>query len=923
MGHPVRRLFMLLGLAGWLGLTLAGPAAPKTVSLDGDWNFLADPTGTLDIYKLASAQYVRPTRIPSSWQTQFTDLRDYAGVAWYWRSFSVDPPPPGQVALLRFEAVDYLAEVYVNGQKLGLHEGGYLPFEFDVTPLIRSGENQIAVRVVDPGAKPAEVEGIPYAEIPHGKQNWYVQTSGLWQNVQLDFRPQTHLGAVRVSAGADGRFKIEAPVLNPPTTIGGASLRVRILDPTARVAWEGTQGLKAGQNEISGRVENPILWSPSSPRLYTAEIGISSGDTQDYRFGFRTFETREGKFFLNGQMIYLRGALDQDFYPETAYTPPSLDYLKDEMQKAKALGLNLLRCHIKVPDPRYLQAADEVGMLVWCEIPNWDRLTENSKRRAQATLHGMTERDWNHPSIVMLSIINESWGANLKESRDREWLKQTYSEAKAIVPGWLVVDNSPCCDNFHLATDVADFHEYNAIPDYAEDFDRFVADLASRPGWLFSPYGDATPQGKEPLLLSEFGNWGLPQLFDPEPWWFTRDFHGEKITLPEGIEKRFQDHHYDSLFSDLNALAEGTQWHEYQSLKYEIESLRIRPEIQGYVITEFTDVNWECNGLLDMWRHPKVYAEALSKLQQDDLVVARAEKRNFTAEEKVQVDVYFSHYSTASLAGAEVRWLMEGTELGGRFALPAIPSGSAGKAGRIEFTVPPTPAPAKKVLKVAVNSGGKTISDNSMDLFFYPVKLPDLPPPVSFDDPGGKLRRLVNQMRDRNYEPPIGSETFPVLVASVFDDQVKGTLRAGGRVILIPSDRMTITPGLEIVPRAGSTLDGNWISGFPWVRKTQEPFKVVGFDTFAGFETQAITPSAVVQGVPPENFNDVLAGVFYGWINSNVGTLVQAKAGKGKLLICTFSLAATYGSDPYATYFLDALVNYAAMGPIPGFEIPL
>jgi hypothetical protein len=142
-------------------------------------------------------------------------------------------------------------------------------------------------------------------------------------------------------------------------------------------------------------------------------------------------------------------------------------------------------------------------------------------------------------------------------------------------------------------------------------------------------------------------------------------------------------------------------------------------------------------------------------------------------------------------------------------------------------------------------------------------------------------------------------------------------------VILIANDRVTLAPGLEILPRAGSELSGNWISSFAWIRKNQEPFKLIGFDTFCGFETEAVTPGAVLKGVPPQNFDDVLAGIFYGWIHSNVGTLVQAKAGKGKILICTFSLAATYGTDPYATYLLDALVNYAAIGPTPQFELPL
>ncbi len=929
----IRRFFVGSLILGWTTfLTISAGSRTlgddRTMSLNGDWKFVADPTGTLKVQDLSSANNVRPTHIPSSWQSQFADLRDYAGVAWYWRTFTQESLAPGLIMLLRFGAVDYQAEVYVNGQKVGTHEGGYLPFEFDITPRLRQGENQVAVRVVDPGARPNEVEGIKYAEIPHGKQNWYVQTSGLWQGVELDVRPPMHLGAVHISTGADGNFKIDVPIANlalQTPTEEPARARAQIFDPSNRFVWEGTQSLKAGQTsfEFAGRLSNPNLWSLSNPALYKVTISISSGDFEGYRFGFRTFETRGGKFYLNGRVVYLRAALDQDFYPETVYTPPSLEYLKNEMQQAKALGLNLLRCHIKVPDPRYLQAADEAGILVWYEIPNWDKLTENSKRRALATLRGMAERDWNHPSIVMVSIINESWGADLKEPEDRQWLKQAYHEAKTLVPGWLVVDNSACCDNFHLATDLADFHHYFAIPDHAGDFDRKVADQARRPGWLFSPYGDATPRGDEPLVLSEFGNWGLPRLPESKPWWFARDFKGNKITLPEGLEKRFAAYQYGSLFADLNAMADATQWHEYASLKYEIETLRTHPEIQGYVITEFTDINWESNGLLDMWRRPKAYAELFSKLQQDDLVVVRTEKRNFTTGEKFQAGLHFSHYSPGTLAGAQGTWLLEGTALRGNLDLPSVPSGSSAKVGKIEFTVPSTTAPSKHALKARIVSGGKTISENTLDLFLYPASPLELPPPVSFHDPANRLRRLVNEMRARNYPAPTGSEAFPVLIASMFDEEVKRTLRAGGRVILMASDRQTLAPGMEIMPRAGSDLDGNWISSFLWIHRDQEPFKLIGFETFPGFEIQAVNPSAVVQGVPPENFRDVLAGIFYGWLHSNVGTLVQAKCGKGKLLICTFSLATSYGTDPYATYLLDVLVNYAVSHFLPSFEIPI
>ena len=926
MARWFRYAFLMLNLAASALGALAQPSAAPPISLDGTWHFLADPAGKLKVEDLAHAPNVLPTEIPSSWQMQFPDLRDYAGVAWYWRSLTVGALPADRVSLLHFGAVDYRATVYVNGEKAGQHDGGYLPFEFDVTSLLHAGENVIAVRVADPGAKPSEVEGIKYAEIPHGKQNWYVQTSGLWQSVELESLPRLYFGAVHITARADGSFSIDAPVVNSaaPASNQPPYVGAEIVDGANKILWKQSQNLAAAQAgaQFAGKLERASLWSPENPTLYTLHVWLSSGDSREIRFGFRTFETRGGKFYLNGRLLYLRGALDQDFYPDTGYTPPSLVYIRDEMIRAKALGLNLLRCHIKVPDPRYLEAADEVGVLVWYEIPNWDKLTPDSERRAADTLAGMVERDWNHPSIVIASVINESWGADLKQASDRQWLKQAYHAAKKTVPGWLVDDNSACCDNFHLATDVADFHQYNAVPDHAADFDRFVSDFATRPGWLFSPFNDGEPKGDEPLVLSEFGNWGLPHVPDPRPWWFGRDFNGNPITLPAGFAQRFADDQYATLFPDLNALAEATERHEGESLKYEIESLRQHAEIQGYVITEFTDINWESNGLLDLWRHPKALAAALRPLQQDDLVMLATEQRNWTSGEPVEVAATFSHYSGAPLPNPVATWELEGTSLSGTLAVPSLAAGSVASLGKIRWAAPSVTSPSRRALQIKVTAGGRTISQNSIDLFFYPPRAHDLEPSVAFHDPAGRLRRLLTEMRARNYLAPTGGEALPVTVASVFDDTAKQTLAAGGRVILIANDHQTLAPGIEIVPRAGSDLSGDWISSFLWTRKDAPPFAGITFDSLAGFETQAVTPGAVVRGFPAAAFKDALAGIFYGWLHDNVGVVVQARYGKGKLLVCTFSLATTYGTDPYATLLLDQLINYAVSGPAPAYQLP-
>jgi hypothetical protein len=907
-GRSARVLVLLL-------LAFCALASAQRTSLDGEWHFTTDPSASLSIEKLASVHAPRIAHVPSGWQAEFPDLRDYAGVAWYWRTINAKPVPKNASVLLHFGAVDYQTTVFVNGQRAGTHEGGYLPFEIDTTKLWRLGLNTIVLRVVDPGAEPSVVEGIAYDEIPHGKQNWYVQTSGPWQSIALDYRPAARILSTHVTARGDGNFAISLQT----TGATNSQLHFRIFDSSGGEIWRGEQRVGNDGASIEARVSGVKAWSPTEPILYTLRAQLDTGDIATTRFGFRTLEAREGKLYLNGQPFYLRGALDQDFYPDTIYSVPSADYVKDEMRKAKALGLNALRFHIKAADPRYLDAADEIGVLIWYDLPNWDRLTPAAMRRATDTLHGMIDRDWNHPCIGIYTVINEAWGVDIKSAADRQWMKQAWQDAKRSVPGWLVVDNSPCCDDYHLKTDIADFHQYNAIPDFADTFAQMMDEFATRPKWLFSQNGDAESTGREPLILSEFGNWGLPAVPAQRPWWFGRKFKNNEITLPEGYEQRFAAFGLASVFQSLQQMVQQTELHEWLSLKYEIDTLRAHSDIQGYVITEFTDINWETNGLLDMWRRAKVFAGDLAKLQKDDAVVVRARRRNYITGDRIAAEVLVSHYSGTAWDDARLHWSLEGSNLSGDLHLGSLPVGSGKSAGWIDLSAPPVTVPERRKLQVSVMLAGKVLCENWLDVFFYPRNIPDGPPPIRFYDPHHELVRLQHSMALRNYHSAADASPA-IVIASKMDAPLQRELEHGTNVLLLTGEKTSIAPGVEVVPRANSNLDGNWISGFLWVRQASPAFHSVGFDPLAGFEAEVAAPRAVITGVPSGAFSDVLSGIFYGWVHSSVATLVQGQYGKGKLIVCTFGLADAYGSDPYATYLLDDLLTYAASNFSPKLD---
>lgn len=769
-----------------------------------------------------------------------------------------------------------------------------------------------------------------YAELPHGKQSWYVQTGGIWQPVTLLISPKNRITDVFVRAKIDGDVEVFVRTLTPVAS-RNYKLTARILDPSGRARQltnvAHTGGGQSGAHILRGKIDNPILWGLNRPTLYNIELAYGD-DRYTGRFGFRSFEARDGKFYLNGEPIYIISALDQDFYPEGVYTPPSYEFLVDQMRKAKQLGLNMLRTHIKVPTPDYLRAADEVGVLIWYEVPSWDdnTWTPAAAKRGEEIFLGQIERDWNHPSVVIQSIINEAWGVRgLKEERTRKWLKDAFNELapKAARAGRLTVDNSPCCGNFHLKSDIADYHNYNSIPDNRAAWDKWVAELASRPEWLWSKHGDAEPTGKEPIVLSEFGNWGLPVLPEKLPWWFERDFNGREVTRPAGIFDRFHGFKFDRLFAGFNDLARATQRRQWVSLKHEIEEIRKHASIQGYTITEFTDLNWECNGLLDMFRNKKIYADDLARLQQQDVIFARAPVNNYVSGAKIELTTYVSRYSRAAEREQTIRLFLDDKKVGEAKIKPGA-RGSVVKDETIALAAPAVTKPSGIRLKLELRETGPSdspsgkgvlVAENYIELFVYPE-------PKKRSGSvylAGGLTTMAETLRGAGYDVVSSPDKQSVVITDKLDQQTRSLLGSGHRVIVLANDKDALPNGpVKITPRNGATgYDGNWVTNFNWANVNRSPFSAVAFDKLPGFEAEEVTPKFVIEGVKAEDYDDVISGIFLGWVNKNAALMVGARGGAGRAVITTFRLAEAYGKDEYARRLLDEMIRLVAAG---GFE---
>ena len=897
----------------------------EQTSLDGTWEFAHVEGGGSPDWTRA-----RPIQVPGPWQAQFADLRMKAGAGWYRRSLHLPERWEAEdarfITRLRFGAVFHNTAVWVNGRPAGEHFGGFLPFAIEVGPLLRPGHNEIIVRAETPSDDPRAFPDGPFSEIPYGKQNWYGPQSGIWQSVYLERRDRDHVERVVIrpdlrNGDVEAVVRLGRPAPEP------LEIELCIRDADGGLAASLIEVAAPGQQQIALalHVEPVRPWSPDSPHLYELSVVLRRrdgiADESRERFGFRLFEARDGRFYLNGEHVYLRAALDQDYYPDTICTTPSTEFLEDQFRKAKQLGLNCIRCHVKVPDPRYYEVADRLGMLIWTELPHTGRSTEASRARLEATLRGILDRDGNHPSIVCWTIINENWGTDLVNNEEhRAWLNRTWRWLKERDPTRLVVDNSPLHPSMHVETDIADYHFYAAIPDHRADWDRFIADLGQRAGWLYSGAGDAVSTGAEPLVCSEFGNWGLPQIDrlanadGSEPWWFeTGHDWAEGVMYAHGAQNRFSDWSLERVFGSLSGFAEAAQWQQFRALKYQIESMRRQPQLAGYVITELTDCHWESNGLMDMRRNPRAFHNLFHTINADTMVAPRWERLSYWGGETARFEVAIAHGGGRPLEGARLDIVLGEVR---SVAVPPLAPGQVGELGLFEIAVPQEAASrGHRVLFELRAADGSILATNHLDLAVHRGRSASARAVRSVWSPDPAIRERLERL---GYAIAPNMESARVIVAQAHDLGIAAAVRHGARLLLLPETEGPLYPffphwqNVQVRSRTGTVWRGDWASSFAWLKRSGV-FQNIPGGPLLDESFDRVIPERVIAGCNLLDFQArVHAGLVVGWVHKPVALAVEQPYGRGHMVASTFRLFNDApGADPTATVLLDSLILLA------------
>ncbi len=560
--------------------------------LQGEWGFEFDP----DCRGLSGnwhkkGSFSRTIRVPFCVESDASGIccENPPPVFWYAKAFVPQIPFEDGRALLCFGAVDYRADVWLNGEYLGFHEGGYTPFRFEIQNL-RSDENFLVVRVED------------YRDprLPRGKQTvlskpflvFYPSVSGIWQPVWLERAGAAYVKDLKVFTDLASRsVRIRALLAGEE---GEYPLKVRVQSPSGETIEEkirASKGKADGVIESEIAIPSPQLWSPEAPNLYDLEITIGSknGDEclRSY-FGFREIKTEDGEVFLNGQPLYQRLVLCQGYFEKGHYTPiDPLQYRRD-VELARKMGFNGVRMHQKIEDPRFLFWCDFLGCLLWEEMPSAFLYSRKMRRALETEWHEVIKRDFNHPSIIVRVPLNESWGVgtflfpvNIRDET-RRYVTRFCRLTKDADPTRLVIDNSGY--EHTSCTDILDVHHYLASIERCE---RLYAELESLSSFNYSlkrlikavnpavsNQNLLLPGEKyagQPIIISEYGGFGYYRAGRGSP---LEDFE------------------------------------EYTRL------IKSKPHIKGYCYTQLYDTYQEKNGLLEISRRAKFPVEKIRSINE-------------------------------------------------------------------------------------------------------------------------------------------------------------------------------------------------------------------------------------------------------------------------------------------------------------------
>ncbi len=640
----------------------------KSISLNGVWEVIFDDHESLKADCFRRGAKTVPVNVPGVWEEA---RPGYDGQGFYRRTFDVPAALLDKQLHLKFWAVNYFAEVFLNGKKVGQHEGGYTPFVLNVTGLVRAEGNELVVRVIDPPRR-RKIQGfrtgapLSQSDIPTWKAGWYYNFGGIWQPVELYATAAAFVEDIFVQPQEDLQtVKFDVTVINrgPAGKYDLAlGLAPRTSEEKSGLAIKKTVKLKKGVNQFkfTETVKRPHCWSPDDPFLYTTTVTLSRDgaavDTLAVKCGIRYFTIDEGVFKLNGKRIALRGFLQQGVYPRHLVFPDSLAEARRELMLLKNAGMNFIRAHLKPPAP-HLDLADEMGILLLEEPPiGWIENTPHTPARCRREVDELVRRDRNRPAVVMWGILNEAVHYRTFTPAEMVKFKNALSVAlRELDRTRLVIDNSggelgshdaPIHVHLPFRKEMApmfDKHAYCITPVTAEALDgyRHHADGAKlkSDGKLFQSVSKKVRRGKNPttvppVFVSEFGAFEGPPDYEQMLGRYSAadkkiglEDYAQHLRYFESLKAAFKTAGLARTFGTMKNFLRLTQDYHAENARSIVSAMRSNPRNNGWAYCQLADASGEIFGATDLWRQPRRWFKDIAAASQTPLIVPHTSAR--------------------------------------------------------------------------------------------------------------------------------------------------------------------------------------------------------------------------------------------------------------------------------------------------------
>ncbi|PMC35633.1 glycoside hydrolase family 2 [Bacillus sp. UMB0899] len=553
-------------------------------NLNGEWNFKFDKEnkGEREKWYKDANHFDKKINVPFTYETKASGIGEegFCPNVWYQKSVTIPSKYENKEIVLHFQAADYITKLWVNGHFVGERKGGQIAFSFNITDFLEE-TNELYIVVKNEDSQSCFQPRGKQRWLDHSYGCWYVQTTGIWQTVWLEFLNEAHIQSVKMTPDIDTEsiefsYEVSGNIDTPlilRTSISYDGQQIKSFDQTVNRP-NLTMSTNLASEFHHWRV---VHWSPQSPHLYDVEFALyKNGDLIDQvtsYFGMRKISIENGNVLLNNVPLYQKLILDQGYWKESHLTPPSEEAIIEDIDKTLEMGFNGVRKHMKVEDQRFLYWADKKGLLVWSEMAATYEFSDEAIQNFTEEWIEVVKQQYNHPSIITWTPFNESWGVKniFTDKKQQQFTEGIYHLTKAIDSMRPVIVN----DGWeHTVSDIITLHDYI---EYGDEFKSRYQDKEKvvQNNIAFNKHKHAMAKGYtyqgQPIIVSEYG--GI--AFNSEKGWG----YGNQVKSEEEFLSR------------------------YESIT---QAIKDTPYISGFCYTQITDVQQEINGLLDEERNPKV-----------------------------------------------------------------------------------------------------------------------------------------------------------------------------------------------------------------------------------------------------------------------------------------------------------------------------